>query len=97
MQKYPLPNANAALVLGIISVFTSFVLLGLVVGIVGIAISTGPRNLYFQNPDKYYNYGVLNAGRVLSIIGVVLSAISVFIGIISIGIFGSFFIWALWM
>ena len=33
--------------------------------------------MYRQNPQLYINYGALNAGRILSIIGVILGAISI--------------------
>ena len=33
--------------------------------------------MYRQNPQLYYNFGVLNAGRIMSIIGIILGALSI--------------------
>ena len=76
-QLEKLPNATAVLVLGICSILFGCVLVGFICGIVGLALAKTPMNLYRQNPQKYINYGALNAGRILSIIGVILGAISI--------------------
>ena len=62
-QLDKLPNAVAVLVLGICSILFGCVLVGFVCGIVGLALSKTPMNMYRQNPQRYMNYGVLNAGR----------------------------------
>lgn len=82
-QLDKLPNAVAVLVLGICSILFGCVLVGFVCGIVGLALSKTPMNMYRQNPQRYMNYGVLNAGRILSIIGVILGAIAIVWAIIA--------------
>ena len=71
-----LPNANAVLVLGILSVLFNCLIVGFILGIVGLVLSKESRAAYYSDPDKYSGYGVMNAGRVLSIIGVVLGSIT---------------------
>jgi hypothetical protein len=82
-QLEKLPNATAVLILGICSLVFGCLLVGLICGIVGLALAKKPTQMYFQNPQKYINYGALNAGRIMSIIGVILGAIAIIWGIIS--------------
>ena len=75
-QKQQLPNASATLVLGILSIVLGCGVIGLVLGIIGLVISKEGKELYAQKPDVYSGYGNLNAGRIMSIIGVVLGGLS---------------------
>jgi hypothetical protein len=77
-QKTMLPNSSATLVLGILSIVLGCGF-GLVLGIIGLAISKEAKQLYDKNPDAYSGYGNLNSGRVLCIIGIVLSGVSILI------------------
>ena len=72
MEKQSLPNATAVLVLGICSIVLGCFFVGIVCGIVGIALSVGGRRMYKQDPAAYDNYSSLNAGFIMSIIGVCL-------------------------
>ncbi|MFN6378450.1 MAG: CCC motif membrane protein [Flavobacteriales bacterium] len=75
-QKQQLPNATAVLVLGILSlVLTCFYGLGLVLGIIGVVLGNKGKKLYRSNPEVYLGYGNLNAGWIMSIIGLCLSAL----------------------
>ncbi len=74
--KQPLPNATLSLVLGICSVVFGCFALGLIFGIIGLVLSSKSKKLYEQNPELYEGYGTANAGFVLSIIGLVMGAIS---------------------
>jgi hypothetical protein len=86
-QKQPLPNASATLVLGIMSVVLGCGILGLVLGIIGLVISKEGKDLYLQDPYSYSGYGNLNAGRILSIIGIVIGSVTMLwlVFLISIG------------
>jgi hypothetical protein len=68
-QKQPLPNATTVLVLGICSIVTTCMLVGLILGIIGLVIGNKSRKLYNENPDMYEGYSSLNAGYIMSIIG----------------------------
>jgi hypothetical protein len=70
-----LPNASSILVLGILSIVFSCSGLGLIFGIIGLIISKDGKKLYDQNPAGWTNYGNFNAGRVMSIIGIVLNSL----------------------
>jgi hypothetical protein len=80
--KQQLPNSSAALILGILSIVSGCFMLGLVLGIIGLTISAKDKRMYDENPQAYTGYGSLNAGRILSIIGIVLGGLSVFISLI---------------
>ena len=88
-QSTPLPNAVATLVLGICSLLFGCVVIGLILGIIGLAISGGSKRLHFQNPSQYSGYGMLNAGRIMSIIGVILGALTLLYYVIVVAIIGA--------
>jgi hypothetical protein len=88
-QPLPLPNSVATLVLGICSLLFGCIIIGFVLGIIGLAISGGSKRLYFQNPNQYSGYGMLNAGRILSVIGVILGAIALFYYVVVVVIIGA--------
>jgi hypothetical protein len=81
--KVELPNATATLVLGILSIVFCFCygIIGLILGIVALAISSGSMELYHENPHHFTvaSYNNLKAGRICSIIGVSISALFILI------------------
>jgi hypothetical protein len=81
MEKQKLPNATAVLVLGILSIIGNccYIIPGFIFGLIAIILSIGDTKKHRENPDLYSNYANLNAGKILAIIGLVLSII--FIGI----------------
>jgi M penetrans paralogue family 26 len=74
-----LPNTTASLVLGILSLIFCFIygIPGLVLGIIGLVLGNKDRALYKANPLMYSpaSYNNSNAGRICSLIGVILSAL----------------------
>ncbi|MBN2347434.1 MAG: hypothetical protein JXJ22_01270 [Bacteroidales bacterium] len=87
--KQQLPNATATLVLGILSLVFGCILAGLILGIVGLAISKRGKVLHEQEPDKYLGWGSLNAGRIMSIIGIVLGGLTLLYYIVVVAILGA--------
>ena len=78
MENQKLPNATAALVLGIISILTCccYGVFGLALGIVGLVLTHKDLILYNQFPERFDNYKNLNTGKILCIIGIIINAIS---------------------
>ncbi len=76
-NKQQLPNATLVLVFGIISIVTCFCygILGLIFGIVALIVSKQSIKLYNENPELYYGYDNLKAGRICAIIGIALSSL----------------------
>jgi len=92
-QPAGLPNATAALVLGIISIVGAFCygIVGVICGIIGLVLANKDRKLYQSAPELYSqsSYSSSNAGRICSIIGLILGAIFLLIMIIYFIVFGS--------
>ncbi len=77
-QAPVLPNATAALVLGIISIVGAFCYgIGIILGIIGLVLANKDRKLIEANPDVFSPGSISNlrAGRICSIIGIVVGTI----------------------
>ena len=89
MEKRNLPNGTAVLVLGILSILTCccYGVIGLTLGIVALVLAKKDLKLYQENPELYLNYKNVNTGKILGIIGIVLSSIAMiaFIFLFSLG------------
>lgn len=98
-QQSNLPNATAALVLGIISIVGAFCygIVGVICGIIGLVLANKDRKLYQATPELYSpsSYSSLNAGRTCSIIGLILGGLFMLLMILYFIIFGAFFMEAL--
>jgi hypothetical protein len=98
-QPSNLPNATAALVLGIISIVGAFCygIVGVICGIIGLILANKDRKLYQATPELYSqsSYSSLNAGRTCSIIGLILGGLFLLIMIFYFIIFGAFFMEAI--
>ena len=79
-----LPNATAALVLGILSIVICFIC-----GIIALVISNKDLALYRANPELYStaSYNNIKAGRICAIIGIALQVLGLIVYIIFIAFF----------
>lgn len=77
MENQKLPNANAVLILGILSIITCccWGIVGVILGVIALVLAKKDTALYSENPSLYTNFNNLNTGKILAIIGIVLSAI----------------------
>jgi hypothetical protein len=89
-----LPNATAALVLGIVSIVgcICYGVVGLACGIIGLVLANKDIQRYRAAPEMYTpgSYSNVKAGRICSIIGISLSGLYVAIIILMFVIWGSF-------
>jgi uncharacterized membrane protein len=78
MEKQKLPNSTLILVMGILSLVgcCCYGLPGLIFGIVAIVLGHKATNIYKMAPDEYSGYENVNAGKIMGIIGVVLSILA---------------------
>jgi len=92
MNQTPLKNSTAVLVLGILSIIGCFCygIIGLILGIIALALAGKDMKLYNSNPDAFTpgSFSNLKAGRVCAIIGVILSALYLLLMIIAIAFVG---------
>lgn len=79
-----LPNATAALVLGILSIVICFIC-----GIIALVISNKDLAMYRANPELYStaSYNNIKAGRICAIIGIALQVVGLIVYIIFIAFF----------
>ena len=82
-QRRELPNSTLILVFGILSIIgcCCYGVLGVIFGIIALVMSNRALELYNANPEMYTGYQNVKTGRILAIIGLVLSALNL-IGII---------------
>jgi hypothetical protein len=69
------PGAMASLILGIIGWCTSYIVVGIVLCAIGIAMGGKAKKAIAANPTGYRAAGVAKAGHIISIIGLIASII----------------------
>ncbi len=79
ISQRSLPNSTMVLVLGIVSILgcCGYGVLGIICGIIALALATKDQQLYKENQDLYTaaSYSNLKAGKICAIVGLVISAI----------------------
>ena len=90
MEKQQLPNSTLILVFGILSIVTCccYGILGLIFGIVALVLAKKAKEIYVADPELYRGYGNVKTGRILAIIGIVLSVITLVTNIVFIALYG---------
>jgi len=79
MEKQTLPNSTLTLVLGILSIIgcCCYGLPGILFGVIAIVLANNAKKIYNEAPENYSGYENVKAGKVMGIIGVVLSLLFV--------------------
>ena len=87
--KLPIPGSQGILILGIFSLVTTFCcggigFVGLVLGIIAVAMSPKALQQYEQNPNAYTeaSYKNVNAGKICGIIGICANGLLIVVGMI---------------
>lgn len=90
MEQQKLPNSTLILVFGILSIVTCccYGVVGLILGIVTIILAKKATQVYAENPDLYSGFQNVKTGKVLAIIGIVLSVIYLLFCVWAITTFG---------
>lgn len=90
IQRQELPNSTLILIFGILSIIgcCCYGIVGLVFGITAMLMAQKATNIYNENPEMYNGYQNVKTGKILAIIGIVLSALVLIIGIVFLIIFG---------
>ena len=75
MEKQTLPNSTLVLVLGILSIIgcCCYGLPGIIFAIIALIVANKSSQLYKESPDSYLGYQNLKAGKIMAIIGIILS------------------------
>ena len=76
-HQQPLPHATLILIFGILSILCCccYGVFWLVFGIIALVLANKSIALHRRNPELYTQYNNVRTGRVLAIIGIVLSAL----------------------
>ena len=95
LNQISLPNSNAVLVLGILSIIGCwcFGVIGLTLGIIALVLARNSERLYMQEPGKYskQSYNNLDAGKICAIIGTTLSGLMIVFYIVKLVILAAAF------
>lgn len=87
MEKQKLPNSTLILVFGILSIVTCccYGVVGLILGVIAMFLAKKAKEVYIENPELYTGYQNVKTGKILAIIGVILSLLTIIylIGIIA--------------
>ncbi len=77
-MKEKLPHSTAALVLGIFSIITCCFngIPGVILGVLGLMQSKKAITIHNEDTELYDGIGNANAGKIISIIGLIFSAIA---------------------
>ncbi len=77
MEKQTLPNSTLILVFGILSILgcCCYGILGLIFAIVAIIMAKKATAVYNENPELYSGFQNVKTGKILAIIGLILSII----------------------
>ncbi len=90
MIKQELPNATLILVFGILSIVgcCCYGVVGVIFGIITLVMAKKALEIYNANPEMYLGYQNVKIGRILAIIGLVLSGLFLVTCIVMLIIFG---------
>jgi hypothetical protein len=90
MEKQQIPNGTLILVMGILSIVgcCCYGLPGLIFGIVAVILAGKATKIYKEAPENYSGFGNVNAGKIMGIIGIVLSIAMVLFYVWLIAAFG---------
>lgn len=90
MEKQHLPNSTLILIFGVLSILTCccYGIIGLIFGVIALVMARKAKQVYLAQPDLYKGYNNVKTGRILAIIGIVLSAIYLVLMIIALAIYG---------
>ena len=74
MEQQKLPNETAIIVLSIFGIICCWCLgIGIIPATIALVLALKSQKLYKENPELYSNYKTIKIGKILAIIGLVLS------------------------
>ncbi|MAN59899.1 MAG: hypothetical protein CMC08_08720 [Flavobacteriaceae bacterium] len=90
MEQQKLPNSTLILVFGILSIpfCCCYGIVGLVLGIVAVVMAKKATQVYTADPELYSGYQNVKTGRILGIIGIVLSSLYLITYLVVIALYG---------
>lgn len=80
MEKQKLKNATISIVLGIVSFVGCCCTSGfggLVLSGIALFLAKKDEKTYQENPEAYYNYGQVKTAKIIAIVGLILSVLTI--------------------
>ncbi len=89
-ERQQLPNSTLILVFGILSIVgcCCYGIVGLIFGVVAMIMAKKATDIYNANPEIYIGYQNVKTGRILAIIGIILSSLVLISQIVFLIMFG---------
>jgi hypothetical protein len=94
--RVPVPNSQGILILGIFSLVTTFCcfgigFVGLILGIIAVAMSSKAVETYRQNPKAYTEASMrnINGGKTCGIVGIALNGVWIIFGLVYLLVVGA--------
>lgn len=76
MEQQKLLNSTLILIFGIVSIVTCCCYgIGIIFGVIAIVMAGTATKVYMENPEQYSGFQNVKTGKILSIIGIILSVI----------------------
>ncbi len=77
MEKQKLPNSTLVLVMGILSIIgcCCYGVPGIIFGAIALIVGNNSMKVYNEAPENYSDAGNIKAGRIMGIIGLILSVL----------------------
>ncbi|MGY5850909.1 CCC motif membrane protein [Salegentibacter sp. F14] len=90
MERTQLPNSTLILIFGILSIIgcCCYGILGVIFGIIALVMAKRATEIYNANPELYTGYENVKTGRILAIIGLVLSGLNLIASVVMLFIYG---------
>lgn len=92
MERQQLPNSTLILVFGILSIIgcCCYGILGIIFGVITLVMAKRATEIYNADPELYTGFENVKTGRILAIIGLVLSGVYLVASIVALVVFGGF-------
>lgn len=90
MEKEQLPNSTLVLIFGILSIVgcCCYGVLGAIFGILAIVMAKRAQQVFEANPDLYTGYQNVKTGKILGIIGLVVSVLYIALIVVALIMYG---------
>ncbi len=91
MEKQTLPNSTLILIFGILSILgcCCYGIVGIIFAIIVLILVQKANALYVKNPEIYTGYDNVKTGKILAIVGLIISSIFLILIISIFSIIGS--------
>ncbi|HSP12618.1 MAG TPA: CCC motif membrane protein [Salegentibacter sp.] len=90
MERTQLPNSTLILIFGILSIIgcCCYGVLGVIFGIIALVMANRATEIYNANPELYTGFENVKTGRILAIIGLVLSGLNLIASVVMLFVYG---------